>query len=268
MATKASSRSRQRPAVAEDPRLTERRRSIARSKLRRRLWIAAAVLAVIGLVAGGWVVVHRSWFSAKTVTVVGTLHETPTQVISAAGLAAHPPLISIDTASAARGIEALPWVKTARVALRWPSSVSITVTERTPAAAVAPVAPGTRWFLVDASGRVLSTWATQPFGQVVVTAPVPKAIGVGGSLGPAAQPAVRVAATLPPAFRGQVAMVEGRADGTVTLHLTSPVTVMLGTATDLTAKYQDVASVIAGATLNPGDVVDVSVPQASTITGP
>jgi protein involved in polysaccharide export with SLBB domain len=33
-------------------------------------------------------------------------------------------------------------------------------------------------------------------------------------------------------------------------------------------KYRDVASVIAGATLHPGDVLDVSVPQAPTISGP
>jgi hypothetical protein len=52
------------------------------------------------------------------------------------------------------------------------------------------------------------------------------------------------------------------------IQLTTPVTIELGQATDLTAKYKDIASVIAGATLHPGDVLDVSVPQASTITGP
>jgi len=44
--------------------------------------------------------------------------------------------------------------------------------------------------------------------------------------------------------------------------------VVLGPASDLSQKYEDVASVIARTTLHVGDVVDVSVPQAMTVSGP
>ena len=128
-------------------------------------------------------------------------------------------------------------------------------------------APG-RWLLVDATGRVLVRYATAPFGQLRIVVPPPLSAAVGEQLGPKAQPAITVAASLPPAFRGQVAAVVGHSDGTVTLRMDAPVRVDLGTATQLAAKYEDVAAVIAGASLHAGDVLDVSVPQASTISGP
>jgi len=48
--------------------------------------------------------------------------------------------------------------------------------------------------------------------------------------------------------------------------MTAPVTIALGTAEKLGAKFSDIAAIIAGTSLHAGDVVDVSVPQASTIT--
>jgi hypothetical protein len=52
------------------------------------------------------------------------------------------------------------------------------------------------------------------------------------------------------------------------LELSSPVSFVLGPADQLGAKYEDVASVIASTTMHAGDVIDVSVPQAMTVTGP
>jgi hypothetical protein len=48
--------------------------------------------------------------------------------------------------------------------------------------------------------------------------------------------------------------------------MTTPIVVDVGTATELPAKYEDVSSILAGATLHNGDVIDVSVPQAPTVT--
>jgi cell division protein FtsQ len=223
------------------------------------------VAAVLVVALVGWTVLHRSWFSAKTIVVHGATHETPVAVIEAAGLSTHPPLISISTGAAVAGVERLAWVKMAEVSKHWPSTVDITVVDRTP---VGTVADGSRWLLVDETGRILDISSQRPYLALQTIVPVPKAAAVGGELGEAAEPALLVAATLPPAFRAQVNAVIGHPDGTVTLQLTTPVSVALGTATELPEKYEDIASVIAGATLHAGDVLDVSVPQASTITGP
>ena len=49
--------------------------------------------------------------------------------------------------------------------------------------------------------------------------------------------------------------------------MSSPVTVDLGTASQLQAKYEDVAAILAGATLHAGRVIDVSVPDSPVVTG-
>jgi len=253
------------PPVPEDPRISTRRRSVERSKRRKWLWILGGLFVVVLLILGGWVLLHRSWFSAKTIEVRGTSHESAAAVIAAAGLASHPPLISISPGEAAAGVERLAWVKSASVTKKWPSTVSITIVERTP---VGTVHLGSSWYLVDGTGRLLERFTARPFGQLLIVVPSPAHPLVGGSTPAKADAALDVAATLPVAFRGQVAAVVAHPDGTISLRLTSPVKVELGTATELTQKYEDVAAVIAGATLHAGDVLDVSVPQASTITGP
>ena len=62
-------------------------------------------------------------------------------------------------------------------------------------------------------------------------------------------------------------MVTVNAGGVVALRMTTPVTFVLGPPTQLHAKFVSIASVIAHATLRPGDVVDVTVPGALTVTG-
>ena len=70
---------------------------------------------------------------------------------------------------------------------------------------------------------------------------------VGGSLAPAGSLGLTVCRTLPPAFAAQVVSVTEAADGTVSLGLNSGITVLLGTDSDMEAKYEDVAAIIAHA---------------------
>jgi hypothetical protein len=49
--------------------------------------------------------------------------------------------------------------------------------------------------------------------------------------------------------------------------MTTPLLVDIGSPSQLEAKYEDVTSILAGATLHTGDVIDVSVPDAPTVTG-
>ena len=79
-------------------------------------------------------------------------------------------------------------------------------------------------------------------------------------------PGLMVASTLPASFAAQVAAVTVEPAGWVRLALTTPITVNIGTPTQLTAKYEDVSSILADATLHDGDVIDVSVPGSPTVT--
>jgi hypothetical protein len=93
---------------------------------------------------------------------------------------------------------------------------------------------------LSADGRILAVSVARQDGLLLLTVPQPP--GAPGSVLPARDDAG--------------------------LRVASPIAVDIGTATQLTAKYEDVSSILAGATLHNGDVIDVSVPDAPTVTGP
>jgi cell division protein FtsQ len=229
--------------------------------------VLGALVVVAALAAGGWFLLHSRLLSARVVTVTGSAHTPAAAVVAAAGLARRPPLLDIDPAAVAARVERLAWVDTATVVRHWPDGVSISVVERTPVAVVTGGAAGGAWAEVDGGGRVLVAVAAPPAGLVRVVAPV-TAGAPGSTLGPAARPGLSVAATLPPAFAGQVTEVDVGGGGQVTLKLTTPVTVNLGSTAQLAAKYEDVAALLARATLTAGDVLDVSVPESPLVSGP
>ena len=226
--------------------------------------LCGVVLA--GLVAGGFAAVHSSLFGARHLSVSGDVHTSAQQVLSAAGLLDHPPLVDIDPALAAARVEALPWIKTARVTLHWPDSVGVSVVERTAVAAVVmqgTATPDRLWALVDATGRVLAYQSIRPAGLVEIE--VPAAPGSPGShmAGPD-QPGVEVAASLPMTLAPRVEAIEVGTNG-VTLAMSGGLSVVIGAPVDLQSKYVALASVLSGAPLSSGEVIDVSVPQEPTV---
>jgi hypothetical protein len=78
--------------------------------------------------------------------------------------------------------------------------------------------------------------------------------------------ALQIAATLPPSFAKQVTGVRVEPGDWIQLTMTTPVLVDIGSTAELPAKYEDVSSILAGAALHGGDVIDVSVPDAPTVT--
>ncbi len=246
-----------------DPRISARRTAVSKERGRRRLVIAGVALGVAALVVGGWFLLHTPVFSARSITVTGNVHETAAQVVAQAGLASHPPLLDVNAGAAATRLEQLPWVRSATVHTSWPDGVHIVVTEETPRFTAST--PAGQWVTLSNDGRVLDASATRPAGLLLLT--VPAAPGGPGSVLPAKDaPGLRVASTLPASFVGQVTAVTVEPAGWVQLALTTPVVVDIGTTSELTAKYEDVSSILAGATLHNGDVIDVSVPDAPTVS--
>ena len=151
----------------------------------------------------------------------------------------------------------------------WPDGVQISVTERVPVVTMA--GPGTSWSLLDGHGRTLQVGPARPPGLVVFivhtrSGGIPPA-PVGHSLPPGAAGGLLVSRSLPKAFSAQVVSVTVAPDGTISLALNSGITVLLGTGTDLTAKFEDVAAIIAHGTLHPTSTLDVSVPESPTVSG-
>jgi cell division protein FtsQ len=244
-----------------DPRLDARRRSVNRSHSRRRRTIVITVAVVAGLAASVWPLAHSALFSATALEVVGNNHTSTQAVLEAAGLVSHPPLIDVNTGASAQAVEALPWVASAEVELHWPDGVVVRVSERTVAAAAAE---GSRWAELDKTGRVLSVVASPPTGIIqLASAGTP---GAPGTTLRAARAALVVATALPVAFRSLVVTVAPSPGGGIDLALSNGIGVVFGTATQLPSKFEDIASLLAGANLAPGSVMDVSVPESPAVT--
>lgn len=256
------------PDAEVDPRISARRSEVSRQQGRRRLRAAAALAAAAFLAFGAWSLLHSPLFSARAVTVVGATHETMAQIEAAAGLSGHPPLLDVNTAAAERDLDRLPWVRAALVTVQWPDGVHVAVVEQVPKL-VMPLAGG-QWAELAASGRVLAVTSSRPPGLLELTGP--RTPGTpGGTLGGSERLGLEVAATLPPSFRAQVTAVnvESATSGDwVQLTMTTPILVNIGNASQLTAKYEDVTTMLANVTLHNGDIIDVSVPGAPTVTGP
>ena len=233
-----------RPRATIDPRISARRTEVTRQQGRRRLRVVGAVLAVALLVFGAWSLLQSSLFSARAVTVVGATHETTAQIEAAAGLSHHPPLLDVDTAAAVRGLEGLPWVRTAAVSVHWPD--------------------------LAASGRVLAVVPARPPGLLEMSGPQPPG-SPGTTVGAPDRLGLLVASTLPVSFRAQVTAVNvepGASGAWVQLTMTTPILVNIGNASQLTAKYEDVTTMLANVALHDGDTIDVSVPGVPTVSGP
>jgi cell division protein FtsQ len=224
--------------------------------------VALVALGVVVVVVAGWFALHSRLFAARVVTVEGAVHTPVKEIVAAAGLSDHPPLVDVGAAAVA-GIERLPWIAHATVSREWPDGVRISVVEHKPAAAVREVPASAGWALVDTGGKVLALESQPPSGLLRVAGPEPP--GPPGSTADGLRAALRVAATLPKAFSGQVASVAEDRAGDVTLQLTSPLTVYLGSTDELAQKYEDIAAILSGADLTTGSTIDVAAPATPVV---
>jgi cell division protein FtsQ len=231
----------------------------------RRLtkWVLVlGVIATIAILGAQWTL-RQSFFRVQHVTVVGLHHESTTAFLDASGLMQHPSMMGVSDATIERRVSGFAWIHSVSLQKHWPNTVVVTVHEN---AAVA-VAFDAKHALdyVDAAGDSLGT---APLRANLPTLEYAHPQSTSWPFAGAARAAAYVASQLPAAFSSQVSVIADNAEGSVTLKMTTPLTFILGPATDLHAKFAAIASVIAHSTLQPGDVVDVTVPDELAVTPP
>ncbi len=276
-------RERRRPAagVMIEPRIAARRATViaeaaaAASKRRRRLAKATIVVVLLGLTAA--LVLLSPLASVGTIEVRGAGRSGEEAVRTASGLGARPPLVRVDGSVVGRRIEALPWIRDARLEKRWPRTLVVTVEERQPVA-VSPCdlpssPPSSSACLVDADGRVLAATSDEP----KVAVGLPRLVGVpasgrpGETLSEAARGALAVAVALPTALRPLVLGVREQGSE-VSLDLqapgrqANPPVVRLGPPERIPAKLTAAATVLARTSVNGVAVLDVRVPESPALT--
>jgi cell division septal protein FtsQ len=215
----------------------------------------AVLLLAVGLVA--WVLWGSPLLAVRSVRVDGVSTLSADEVRAAAGIAEGTPLLRVDVTAARNRVARLPQVHSVEVVRGWPSTVVITVVERTPVAVVG--LPGSR-SLVDASGVLFDTiTGAAPDGVI------PLRVAAPGPDDPATKAALGALRSLPAEVRGQVTEVSATNGEDVTLTLAGGTVVRWGTAEQAAAKASALTAVLAqiGAeALDPADTIDVSTPDA------
>lgn len=212
------------------------------------------VVAVVIVAGAAWALLGSSLLVVRHVQVTGNGGVPAAQILSAAGIPDGTPLARLDEAAAARRVEAIPQILSARVSRSWPDTVVIAVRQRTPALAVA--VPG-GFDLVDVGGVVVATVAARPAGMPLLTRPPARLRG-----SPAIRAAVLVLRGLPGAIARRVTSVAAPSASGVTLHLTGRVTVDWGAAVRGALKAREVTALLR----TRARLIDVSAP-AVAVTG-
>ena len=221
--------------------------------------ILAALVAIALFTGATWTTTRSSLLDVDHIQVSGGRVVTPDQAAAGAGLRRGEPMLSVDTARAARRLEHLPWVDTAVVERAFPNTVRVRLTERVAAAVAARPAGG--WVLLDGGGRVLAEAADRPGG-------LPEVIGAGATPAPGtnlttAAPALDVIAALPVAVRRQV--TDATLDGESVMLHTGSREIRIGPATQLPAKVAALSVLLDRVGSRPVAAIDVRVPQAPVV---
>jgi cell division protein FtsQ len=187
--------------VPTDPRLSRRRRAVARLR-RRRIATRAAIAIAIAVAA--WVALWSPLLRVRALKVVGGRHTTAADVVAAAGVTAADNILLLSTSDVARRTETLPWVRRARVERKLPGTVRVTLHERV--AFMVLAAGDGRWTL-DRRGRVL-TEGRAARGLAVLAVGETAPVGVGERVpGAAARGGLRAYRSLPRRARRRVQAV-------------------------------------------------------------
>lgn len=241
--------------------LRQRRVEVRRGEGRRRLRRLTAFGVIVLFLLVGWAFLRSPLLAVHTIEVDGGRHVTRADVERVTGIGAGTAMMDVDQGRSAHRIEALPWVATARVARHWPTDVTVTLTERTP---VAQVGGGRSWALVDATGRVLERRTGRSVGL-----PILDGVTAGSPASHVARsgPLLDVVAEMPRSLRDDVAQFGYTSKGAVALTLLGDGVVSFGRPDDLPAKYASLTTMLDHlGTLHRGCTLDVSVPEAPTLT--
>lgn len=238
---------RPRRVVPAGPHLEARARA-ARSARRGRVLqrVSSGLALLLPLVALGWVLLASSWLGVDRVEVLGTSRLQPAQVVDAVAVEQGTPLARVDTGAVEDRVSELAPVAAVTVRRTWPGTLTVEVTERTPAAGV--VADG-RISLVDAAGVV---FATQP--PPLPTGLVRLQVNHPGPDDPSTAAALEVHAALPAELRERVRIVRAASPAAVVLLLNDGRQVVWGRPGQTSTKSAAALALLS----KPGSVYDVS----------
>lgn len=218
-----------------DPRLRRRRIAVRRAAGRRRLVVAIVVGVVIVAVLGALVVLASPLFGVRDVEVAGAVYTSAEELDSVLAPLDGDPILTLDTDAVVAALEALPWVRRARVQTEFPSTLFVEISERVPVAAYA--GGDGRWRVIDREGRVIAVIpdGAQPADYLPIEATGPD-VEAGQSAGDLYRVAGELAMSLPVELHNVTTSITLTSSGEIGLRLSSQTVVSFGQPTDLRKK--------------------------------
>ncbi|MFI8565056.1 cell division protein FtsQ/DivIB [Rhodococcus sp. NPDC078407] len=240
------------PSVPGDKQARALAREEERARVRRSRRTALLIaLAVVVVVVGSAATVYFTpLLSVRNIAVAGESSVSEQDILDRLDVPTGLPLVRVDTAAAAQRVAAIPALATVRVQRKYPSTVQVTVEERTPVAFF-DSPDGTH--LLDSSGVDFAI-APPPPGVVRLVTDNP----VYGD--PVTKDALAVLDTLPPLLRDQVGELRASTLSDISIQLLDGRTVVWGDKEDSERK----AAVAIALLSQPGQIFDVSSPDLPT----
>jgi cell division protein FtsQ len=251
-----------RARVGTDPRISRRRRAVARSK-RRRWIIAASAVAVVAVCV--WAVFWSSLLAVRHVKVVGGAQTSAGEVADVAGLSTEDNLLLVSTPEIARAVETLPWVRAAQVDRKLPGTIVVKVEERRPAM-ILSLDDG-RW-MIDAAGHVLGR-AEGGRALPVLSGFNPGLVSPGSTLQlPQARAGLSVWRDFPQRLASHVVAIFAPTPTRISLSLDTSTTVRYGSARATGAKNAVLLALLAKARGQGSapSYIDVRVPESPAMS--
>jgi cell division protein FtsQ len=243
------------PAAGLEPRL-----EISLPRRGRVLGVAGFVL----LAAMAWWVSTSPLFRMHSLDVVGNHRLSTSRVAALGGLTSSTNVLWLRASTIEHRLEANPMIASARVTRQLPSTIMISVTERTP---VGLLGRGRSPLIVAGDGMILGR-----AGGVTTDLPIIRGMGgrsvpVSGGRVHAGDPALAAVASLSPSVRARVATVKEQRDGFVVLRMRAGYLVRFGDGTRAKEKGRVLAALLAWARdhgVTPRSI-DVAAPDAPAL---
>lgn len=226
-------------------------------RARRRRVIALAVagsLAVLAVVVA--VAAYSPLMAVREIDISGTERVDAQAIQSSLSDQLGVPLTLVDRAAVGRVLGKYPLIQSYSVQTRPPSTLAVTIVERTP---VGVVARGDRFDLVDSAGVVIESADAVQEGYPVIATPA------GGATGAAFRAAARVLLTLPASLEGQVTAAAATTGDDVSLTLQNGAVVVWGGSDDSALKAVVLEKLMAASDPSTVASYDVSSPQAAVV---
>ena len=244
-----------------DPRLRQRRIAVRRAEGRRRLRVLLAALGLAGLIAGGYGLTRSALLDLDRVEVAGAFGSEADEVVAATGFELGTPMLDVDLDAAADAVTALPWVKNAEVARKWPATISVDVTRRLPIALL-PTGDG-GGVVIDEEGVAIARTVTAATGDLpVITVAAQGSLGDVQSFAVPALPVIEaVPADLVPWIETYGIEYDGGEVAEIVLELIGGARAELGIPTDVSAKLDAVRTTLGRVDLSCIEVIDVRIAE-------